>query len=94
MFFMLITLIIAGFQVFTPALILGGSGTLNSSIHVRFYVLHMYLRSFREGQLGYGSALAWVLIVFSAVAVLLLFRNFEKFVHYEESGSTQEKANG
>jgi multiple sugar transport system permease protein len=86
LFFMLITGLIGGFQVFQQAYILGGGTRFWASRHMRFYVLHLYISAFQEGKMGYGSALAWVLVIIAAVVVIIAFKMFERRVYYEESG--------
>ena len=86
MFFMLITGLIGSFQVFTPAYIMGGASRWGTSKHLRFYVLHLYLKGFQEGKLGYASALAWVLVVISAIVVIIIYSTSEQYVYYEEAG--------
>lgn len=79
-FFNLITGLIGAFQVFDAAYILNTNarrGALN------FYLLNLYNESFRSSRFGYGSALAWVLVVISAIAILIIFRTSERWVYYE-----------
>jgi multiple sugar transport system permease protein len=85
LFFMLIVGLIDGFQVFTPAYILGGGTKFSTGRQLRFYLLHLYIKGFQEGRLGYASALAWVLILLSSIVVFVVYRLFEKRVYYEES---------
>jgi multiple sugar transport system permease protein len=85
-FFMLITGLIGAFQVFTPAYIMGGAGRFGTNRHLRFYVLHTYLKGFQEGKLGYAAALAWVLVIFSAIIVVIIYNTSERYVYYEEGG--------
>jgi multiple sugar transport system permease protein len=85
-FFILITGLIGGFQVFTPAYILGGATRWGTSKHLRFYLLHVYLKAFQEGRLGYASALALVLTVLAAIVVIIVYNRSERYVYYEESG--------
>ena len=85
-FFMLITGLIGAFQVFTPAYILGEAGRFGASRHLRFFVLHIYLKAFQEGKLGYAAALAWVLVIISAIVVLIIYNTSERYVYYEEGG--------
>lgn len=87
LFFMLITGLIAGFQVFQQAYILGGGTKFSAAKYMRFYVLHLYISAFQEGKMGYGSALAWVLVLIAAFIVIIAFRLFERRVYYEEGGS-------
>jgi multiple sugar transport system permease protein len=84
LFFMLITGLIAGFQVFTPAYILGGGTKFWAAKQMRFYLLHLYIKGFQEGKMGYASALAWVLVIISAIAVLIIYNTTEQRVYYEE----------
>lgn len=87
LFFMLITGLIGGFQVFQQAYIIGGGTKFWAAKHLRFYVLHLYIMAFQEGRMGYGSALAWVLVVIAAVVVVISFKLFERRVYYEEGGN-------
>ncbi len=86
-FFVLITGIIGSFQVFTPAYILGGVTRFGAgSKYLRFYLLHIYIKGFQQGRLGYASALAWVLFFISAIVVFIIYSRTERFVYYEEEG--------
>ena len=86
-FFSLITGLIGSFQVFTPAYIMGGTTRFGGgSRHLRFYLLHVYVKGFQQGRLGYASALAWVLAIISAIAVILVYNSSERYVYYEEGG--------
>lgn len=87
LFFMLITGLIGAFQVFQQAYILGGGTKFAAAKYMRFYVLHLYISAFQEGRMGYGSALAWVLVIIAAVAVIIAFNAFERRVYYEEGGN-------
>lgn len=86
LFFNLITGLIGAFQVFTPAYIMGGAGRWGTNKHLRFYMLHVYMKAFQEGRLGYASALAWLLTIMAAIVVIIVYRSAEQFVYYEESG--------
>lgn len=79
-FFSLITGLIAAFQVFDAAYVLNNRarrGALN------FYLLNLYNEGFRESRFGYASALAWVLVIISAIAIVIIFRSSERWVYYE-----------
>lgn len=82
LFFVLITSLIGAFQVFDIAFVLGGSrgGTSDSLL---FYLINMWNEAFRNGRLGYGAALGWVLIVVAAIAIVTLFRTADRWVYYE-----------
>jgi len=81
-FFNLIMQLINGFTVFNQAFIIsGGRGDPQDSTLV--YALYLYLRAFAYNEMGYGSALAWVLVLIIAMFTWLIFRSSDKWVHYE-----------
>ena len=47
-----------------------------------FYILYLYKNAFNWFEMGYASALAWVLVVVIGVVTLLLFRSSNAWVHY------------
>lgn len=80
--FVLLTGLIDAFQLFDTAFILGGTqGAIGDSL--RFYLLNLWYEGFRNGRLGYASALAWVLVVAAAVVILLIFKTSGRWVYYE-----------
>jgi multiple sugar transport system permease protein len=90
-FFVLITGIIGSFQVFTPAYIMGGTSRFSAgSKYLRFYLLHVYVKGFQQGRLGYAAALAWILFIISAIVVIIVYNRSERYVYYEDDG--QEKS--
>jgi multiple sugar transport system permease protein len=90
-FFEVVTSIIGTFQIFTTAFILLGrteAPTSQLAQSMLFYVLYLYHRAFGKigaggFQMGYGSALAWILfIVILAITGLQLWLA-KRWVHYE-----------
>jgi len=81
-FFNLIMQLINGFTAFSQAFIIsGGKGDpLNSTL---FYALYVYMRAFNSFEMGYGSALAWVMVVIIAVFTAIIFKTQDRWVHYE-----------
>ena len=81
-FFNLIMQLINGFTAFSQAFIIsGGKGDpLNSTL---FYALLVYMRAFNSMEMGYGSALAWVLVLIIAVFTAIIFKTQDRWVHYE-----------
>jgi multiple sugar transport system permease protein len=80
-FFNLLLETINAFQVFASAFIIsGGSGGPARS--TLFYTLYLYFRGFRDFQMGYASAMAWVLVVVIAIITVILFRTSRGWVHY------------
>ncbi len=82
-FFNLVMQIIASFQAFTPAYIVSGGsgGPLDSTL---FYTLYLYQQGFTYFQMGYASAMAWVLLLAVAMVTALVFISSRKWVYYEE----------
>lgn len=82
LFFTLITGLIESFQMFGPAFIVAGAdGGPGRSL--LFYLLYLYRTGFARGEMGYASALAWVLVIIAAATILLVFRLERRFVFYE-----------
>jgi multiple sugar transport system permease protein len=69
-----------GLQVFTPAYVMTAGGPDNATL---FYVLYLYRNAFRYGDLGYASAMGWILLLVSLVLALAVFRTSQRWVHYE-----------
>lgn len=79
-FFNMITGAIGAFQVFTEAYIMTGGGPNNSTL---YYAYHLYNKAFSDLQLGYASAMGWILMLITLVLTLLAIRISTKYVHYE-----------
>jgi len=81
-FFNLIMQLIAGFTVFSQAFIIsGGQGAPQDSTLV--YAVYLYLRAFSYYEMGYGSALAWVLVLIIAAFTAFIFKTSDRWVFYE-----------
>ena len=78
-FFQLVTGIITALQTFTQGFIMTNGGPNNATL---FYVLHLYRQAFRYFQMGYASALAWLLFVYILVLTLLIFKWSAVWVYY------------
>ena len=75
-----------GLQVFTQAFVIGGSGpntTVGPDNSLMVYVLYVYRNAFGFSQMGYASALVWVLFMVSLVLAFLVFRWAKNWVNYE-----------
>ncbi|MEM1026903.1 MAG: extracellular solute-binding protein [Planctomycetota bacterium] len=79
-FFNLIMGIIGSFQVFTQAFVMTRRGPDDATL---FYVLYLYLQAFEFHNMGYASALAWVLFVVILLVTLIAFWGSRNLVHYE-----------
>lgn len=72
--------IIGSFQVFTQAFIMTGGEPRDLT---RFYVLNIYNQAFDYYEMGYASALAWILLVMVLLLTMLVMKGSSKFVYYE-----------
>ena len=82
--FNLVLSIIGTMQTFVQPYIMTGGGPNNASL---LYVLYIYRKAFQESQMGYASALAWVIFVIIAILTLLVFRSSSRWVYYEGGGT-------
>lgn len=78
--FTLITAVIASFQQLTLALVMTDGGPLRATY---FYALYVYENAFRNFDLGYAAANAWVMFVIIATITYALFRTSRLWVYYE-----------
>src|SRR5690625_5189961 len=84
-FFNLVIEMIGTFQAFTQAYIIsdGTGGPLDSTL---FYTLYLYQKGFNFWEMGYASAMAWVLLVIISVFTALLFFSSKFWVNYGDGG--------
>jgi multiple sugar transport system permease protein len=80
-FFNLVMQMISAFQSFTQAYIVSGGqgGPLDSTM---FYSLYLYLKGFGFSEMGYASAMAWVLLIIIAVLTAVAFKVSGSLVSY------------
>lgn len=78
-FFNLVMGVIGSFQYFTQAYIMTGGGPEDST---RFYALYLFDRAWRYLDMGYASAMAWVLFLVIVVLTAMIFRTQKRWVHY------------
>jgi multiple sugar transport system permease protein len=79
-FFNLVMQTITGFMVFTQAFIVTRGGPMDTTL---FYALYLYRRAFESFQMGYASAMAWVLLLVVALCTAVLFKTSGRWVFYE-----------
>jgi multiple sugar transport system permease protein len=80
LFFNLVMAIIASFQVFTSAYVMTEGGPNEATL---FYVLYLYQKAFEQFQMGYASAMAWILFALVLLLTLLVLRSSRVWVYYE-----------
>jgi multiple sugar transport system permease protein len=80
-FFNLVLEAIHAFQVFTPAFVIGGGrgGPADSAL---VYTLYLYQAGFEDFEMGYASAMAWVLLVVIGIITAVIFRSARLWVFY------------
>jgi len=78
-FFNLVMGVIGAFQYFTEAYMMTSGGPEDATL---YYALYLFRRAWRYLDMGYASALAWVLFAVVMSITLILFRSQRKWVHY------------
>lgn len=73
--------IVAAFQSFNTAYVVS-NGTGGPADSTLFFTLYLYQRGFNDFDMGYASALGWVLLLISGAVSLILFRLSRRFVFY------------
>lgn len=79
-FFNLIMGLIGTFQIFGEAFVMTQGGPVNSTL---FYVYHLFNHAFRYGNMGYASAMAWLLYAIVLGLTIFQLRTSKRWVHYE-----------
>lgn len=82
-FFNLIMQIINAFKAFNESYIITKGGPLDKTL---FYALYIYKQSFEYFNMGYGSALAWILLIIIAIFAIFVFKSSNNWVYYETKG--------
>jgi len=79
--FNLVMQMISAFQTFTQAYIIGGGkgGVLNSTL---FYTLHLYIQGWTYHEMGYASAMAWMLLIIIGSFTAVIFGSSKLWVSY------------
>lgn len=77
--FNLIFGMIMTFQSFTNVYIATSGGPLDSTL---FYVLYLYRKAFDLLEMGYASALAWILFLMVLILTIVIFKTSGKWVFY------------
>lgn len=77
--FNLVTSMVASFQAFAEVRILTNGGPYNSTL---VYMLYLYRQAFQYFNMGYGSALAWVMFLLVVLITLGVLRSSRTWVYY------------
>ncbi|MGB4373157.1 MAG: sugar ABC transporter permease [Halanaerobiales bacterium] len=78
--FNLILQTIGSFQTFTQAYIITKGGPINETL---FMVLYIYNKAFTASEMGYASALSWVLLFVILIVTGLIYWTSRYWVYYE-----------
>lgn len=79
----LISAIGVNLQIFTQAYIMTDGGPVDSTL---FYALYLYRNAFNYSELGYASAMSWILFVLNLALALFVFWRARRWVRYEVVG--------
>lgn len=82
-FFNLINQTIGAFQAFNSSYLITQGKPLNTTL---YYGVHLYNRAFTYQEMGYGSAMAWFMLLVIAVFTAMIFRSSSAWVYYESEG--------
>jgi multiple sugar transport system permease protein len=82
-FFDLITSTIGAFQIFQEAYVMTENGSGGPSNSLLFYNLHMWNNAFKNFNMGYASAMAWLLFIIVMALTVFNMKVGKKWVHYE-----------
>lgn len=82
-FFNLVLQIIGAFQSFTQAFVVSG-GTGGPADSTMFFTLYLYQQGFGNFNMGYASAMAWLLLLIIAVFTFINFIASKYWVFYDD----------
>jgi multiple sugar transport system permease protein len=84
LFFQIIVELIGVFQTFTSVYVVSQSGGYAGPIkELYFYMLYVYVKGWQNLQMGYASALSWILTIFILIITIFVFRSSPYWVYYE-----------
>ena len=76
-FFNLVNQTIGAFQAFNSSYLITQGKPLNTTL---YYGVHLYNRAFTYYEMGYGSAMAWFMLLVIAAFTALIFRSSSAWV--------------
>ncbi|WP_156324534.1 carbohydrate ABC transporter permease [Bacillus sp. FJAT-27245] len=82
-FFDIITSTIGAFQIFQEAYVMTENGSGAPANSLLFYNLHMWNNAFKVFDMGYASAMAWILFIIVMILTVLNLKLGKRWVHYE-----------
>ncbi|WP_058306512.1 carbohydrate ABC transporter permease [Gracilibacillus massiliensis] len=82
-FFNLVMQTIQGFMAFTQSFLITNGGPMDRTL---FYAVYLYEKAFAHFDMGYASALAWILLIICGIFTAFIFQTAKSWVHYESEG--------
>ena len=82
-FFDVITSTIGAFQIFQEAYVMTENGSGGPGNSLLFYNLHMWNNAFEVFDMGYASAMAWLLFIIVMILTAVNMKLGKRWVHYE-----------
>lgn len=79
-FFNVVMAIIGSFQYFTQAYVMTAGGPLKSTL---FYNLYLYIKAYKDYEMGYASAMAWIMFAIIMVLTLIIIKTSSFWVYYQ-----------
>lgn len=83
LFFNVLLETIHSFQIFGSAYVVS-NGTCGPADATLVYTCYLYEQGFKNAQMGFAAAMAWMLLLAVALVTAVLFWSQKKWVHYEE----------
>lgn len=86
LFFLIVTSIIGAFQIFNSAWIISRTAHSNPgdpSQSLLFYEVYLFVRAFQQLEMGFASALAWILFLIVMVVTGVQLWLSKRWVHYQ-----------
>jgi multiple sugar transport system permease protein len=78
--FQVIMGLINSFQVFTQSFVMTQGGPHYATL---FYVYYLYQNAFVNFNMGYASAMAWLLFIIIIILTYIIMKTSDRFVYYE-----------
>ncbi|MCM3706577.1 sugar ABC transporter permease [Cytobacillus firmus] len=82
-FFDVLTSTIGSFQIFQEAYVMTENGSGGPGNSLLFYNLHMWNNAFEVFDMGYASAMAWLLFIVVMILTIINMKIGKKWVYYE-----------
>ena len=81
--FNLIMQLISSFMVFTQAYVITGGGPNDATM---YYALYVYKQGINNRNMGYASAMSWVMLVIMSLITMIVFKTSNHWVFNESEG--------